>query len=109
RADTDSHDFAVESAILRLLGLEAEPRLAVRGLRERQHLGGRNPIHVRDVRVAGFVGVAESVVGWREIPIAIVFLADDVSPFGQRVAAGYPFGITLDDDVEAVVPSVHTG
>ena len=39
---------------------------------------------MRDVSVATFVGVAEAVVGRREIPVPVVLFANDVGELRQQ-------------------------
>ena len=65
--------------------------------------------HVGDVAVPALVGVAEAVLVRREIPFAVVLLADRVGQPGQRVEAGHPLGVAFDDHVEPVVPRVDAG
>jgi hypothetical protein len=45
--------------------------------------------------------LTEPVVGGSEIPVAVVLLGNGEGQLGQPVAAGQPFGITLDDHVES--------
>src|SRR5215203_3165932 len=57
--------------------------LAVRRLREREHLGGPHPEDVGDVAVSALVSVAEAVVVRCEIPFTAVLFVNRIGEPGQ--------------------------